>query len=92
MASIDLHGYRKSDAISRLTEFLDQTTRKHHRHGGPCWVEVVTGSGAHSLDGRKFFGKDVLLSRNVFPHVVYCFLSDQLSYGLPYKPCSNSDK
>ncbi|KAG7346538.1 Smr domain containing protein [Nitzschia inconspicua] len=51
VASIDLHGYRKSEAISRLTEFLDQTTRKYNRKGGPCWVEVTTGSGAHSIDG-----------------------------------------
>ncbi|KAG7364847.1 Smr domain containing protein [Nitzschia inconspicua] len=51
VASIDLHGYRKSEAISRLTEFLDQTTRKYNRKGGPCWVEVITGSGAHSIDG-----------------------------------------
>jgi DNA-nicking Smr family endonuclease len=60
VASIDLHGYRKSEAISRLTEFLDQVTRKHNNNngGGPCWVEVVTGSGAHSPDGREFDKKN----------------------------------
>jgi DNA-nicking Smr family endonuclease len=57
VASIDLHGYQKSEAIARLTEFLDQATRKYSNNnhgGGPCWVEVITGSGKHSSDGRKF--------------------------------------
>jgi hypothetical protein len=47
-ATIDLHGYRKSEGISVLTSFLDQVTR---RNKGDVWVTVVTGTGAHSSDG-----------------------------------------
>lgn len=55
VAEIDLHGYTKSDAIQRLTAFLDQVSR-HHSKKRPtsnteCWVLVVTGSGAHSPYG-----------------------------------------
>ena len=48
VATIDLHGYNKSEGISLLTSFLDQVTR---RNNGDAWVTVVTGSGAHSANG-----------------------------------------
>jgi hypothetical protein len=56
--AIDLHGYTKVEAIYRLTQFLDQVVTKRNRrrkdNSGGCWVEVVTGSGSHSQNGRKF--------------------------------------
>ena len=42
--TIDLHGYRKSEAIAALTSFLE-------RNQGQGWVTVITGSGAHSHNG-----------------------------------------
>ena len=59
VATIDLHGYTKSEAIRRLTEFLDRVTsnnksrRNESTNTSCCWVEVVTGSGSHSQHGRK---------------------------------------
>mmetsp|Transcript_641 Transcript_641/g.1194 ORF Transcript_641/g.1194 Transcript_641/m.1194 type:complete len:274 (-) Transcript_641:63-884(-) len=60
VATIDLHGYKKADAISRLTEFLEQVKRENSKKGGAgtcsCWVEVVTGSGSHSQHGPVLRG------------------------------------
>mmetsp|Transcript_66963 Transcript_66963/g.193519 ORF Transcript_66963/g.193519 Transcript_66963/m.193519 type:complete len:303 (-) Transcript_66963:60-968(-) len=53
-ATIDLHGYRKSEGIKTLTSFLEGTVSKHRRRKnctGDVWVLVVTGSGAHSPEG-----------------------------------------
>lgn len=54
-ATIDLHGYRKSQAIIALTSFLDQVvSRQRKQRDGAMkdvWVLVITGSGAHSPDG-----------------------------------------
>jgi Smr domain len=80
-ATIDLHGYRKSEAIRSLTDFLDDvSSRRYHDHprqrqrrrnstNSPqqqqqqqlesrdkdhVWCLVITGTGAHSPDGRTF--------------------------------------
>jgi hypothetical protein len=47
--TIDLHGYQKGEAISRLTSFMEQMAGKHRM--GDVWVLVITGSGAHSQQG-----------------------------------------
>ena len=54
--TIDLHGCKKSDAISRLTSFMEELTIQHkkkhkQRKSGEVWVLVITGSGAHSQHG-----------------------------------------
>lgn len=49
-ATIDLHGYTKSDALRRLTLFLDQISCAKPRATN-AWVLVITGSGAHSNNG-----------------------------------------
>ena len=50
--TIDLHGYKKSEAISRLTTFLEQlAATPSPAKGGDVWVLVITGSGAHSQHG-----------------------------------------
>jgi len=62
IAEIDLHGCTKSEAIQRLTAFLDEVSRQskissqplHQRQSSTsnsCWVSVITGSGAHSSYG-----------------------------------------
>ena len=48
--TIDLHGYRKADAIARLTSFIERLATQHETKGD-VWVCVITGSGAHSQDG-----------------------------------------
>lgn len=55
-ATIDLHGYRKSEGIIALTSFLDlvvsrQRQQKQQQNDGDIWVLVITGSGAHSSEG-----------------------------------------
>lgn len=57
IAEIDLHGCTKSEAVQRLTIFLDEVSRRcenSSRQLSPsdsCWVLVITGSGAHSSHG-----------------------------------------
>ena len=48
VATIDLHGYTKGHAISLLTDFLERVCKNRV---GEVWVEVITGTGAHSRDG-----------------------------------------
>ncbi len=54
--TIDLHGYSKAEGISKLTSFLDQVVAQQYgqTHAGGVWVLVITGSGAHSSDGREW--------------------------------------
>ena len=51
MDTLDLHGFNKAEAIRRTTDFLDRSTPSD---SGNAWVLIITGSGAHSTDGRKF--------------------------------------
>lgn len=53
-ATLDLHGYRKSEAIRTLTDFLDAASSRRIKNGGDVWCLVITGTGAHSRDGRTF--------------------------------------
>ena len=53
MDTLDLHGFTKSDAISRTTNFLDRSNRLLSSEN--AWVLIITGSGAHSSQGRKSF-------------------------------------
>jgi hypothetical protein len=55
-ATIDLHGYRKSEGIIALTAFLDRVVSQATKQQGntsisDIWVLVITGSGAHSPEG-----------------------------------------
>lgn len=55
--TLDLHGYRKEDAIERLTRYFDQirnppvgsSANKHSTN--EVFATVITGSGKHSHDG-----------------------------------------
>lgn len=42
LPTLDLHGYRKAEAIRRLTTFLEENS---------SWVCIITGTGSHSSDG-----------------------------------------
>lgn len=48
--TIDLHGFRKAEAVARLTAFLDQIGRKHNKRK-EVWVQVITGKGSHGQHG-----------------------------------------
>jgi hypothetical protein len=56
--TLDLHGYRKEDAIERLTRYFDQirnppvgsSANKHATN--EVFATVITGSGKHSHDGQ----------------------------------------
>lgn len=50
VATVDLHGDTKTQAIRRLTEFMDRLIRSRPKMAN-VWVLVITGSGAHSKDG-----------------------------------------
>eukprot|EP00980_Cylindrotheca_fusiformis_P019933 scaffold7017_cov134-Cylindrotheca_fusiformis.AAC.28 len=50
-ATIDLHGLSKSDALRRLTLFMEQISCQNPRSASNVWVLVITGSGAHSSSG-----------------------------------------
>ena len=62
-ASLDLHGYTKDKAIRQLTLFLSNQARlsklrkwkfsnDNDNNKNDCYyVEVITGSGSHSMDG-----------------------------------------
>jgi hypothetical protein len=49
-ATIDLHGKTKSEALKRLTSFMDQVSSAKPKSTN-VWVLVITGSGAHSNNG-----------------------------------------
>jgi len=49
MGTLDLHGFTKSEAISRTTDFLDRSSRSLNSEN--AWVLIITGSGAHSSQG-----------------------------------------
>ena len=49
--TLDLHGFNKAEATRRTTDFLDRSTTLST--SGKAWVLIITGSGAHSTDGRK---------------------------------------
>lgn len=53
MFTLDLHGFTKSEAICRTTDFLDHSSRSLRSEN--AWVLIITGSGAHSSEGRKLF-------------------------------------
>ena len=48
VASLDLHGYTKSQGIPLLTSFFERVTKTQTTD---VWVLVITGSGAHSSNG-----------------------------------------
>ena len=50
---LDLHGCTKSDALRLTTDFLERS-QKSNKTGEALFVLIITGSGAHSSDGRKF--------------------------------------
>ena len=50
--TLDLHGFNKNEAIRRTTDFLDQSNTLSTSEN--AWVLLITGSGAHSQDGREF--------------------------------------
>ena len=65
-SSLDLHGYTKDKAIRQMTLFIADQARKSRARVGagararadetntcntPFWIEVITGSGSHSMDG-----------------------------------------
>lgn len=52
MYTLDLHGSTKCESISRTTDFLDRSNTLMNPEN--AWVLIVTGSGAHSNQGRKF--------------------------------------
>lgn len=50
-ATLDLHGFTKSEGIAALTRFFEQvktTNRNTLDSDGDIWVQIITGSGAHS--------------------------------------------
>ena len=49
--TLDLHGCSKSEAISRTTDFLERSNLLLNSEN--AWVVIITGSGAHSMHGRK---------------------------------------
>lgn len=63
--TLDLHGYKKSEGLSRTTDFLDRTTRLIN--GKDAWVQIITGSGAHSPHGPVLRGaiEALLLKRKI---------------------------
>jgi len=63
--TLDLHGSSKSEAISRTTGFLERSNKLMNREN--AWVLVVTGSGAHSLDGPVLRGavEALLIKRKI---------------------------
>lgn len=52
--TLDLHGCSKSEAISRTTDFLHRSIALMDSEN--AWVLIITGSGAHSLDGPALRG------------------------------------
>jgi hypothetical protein len=113
MPTIDLHGYRKSEAIRALTDFLEDVVTSSSRQHFPSgrrrrqqqlqqqeqqqqydddddgdirpktmntrnfkqygddfiWCLVITGTGAHSPEGRKLLHRHVREFSNVLPEV-----------------------
>ena len=52
-ASLDLHGKRKEQAISDVTQFLENVIRKKSNNQyQPVWVHIITGTGSHSSQGE----------------------------------------
>ena len=49
--TLDLHGYTKKKAISRLTWFLSDVVRTNSKKEGPITVTIITGTGSRSQDG-----------------------------------------
>mmetsp|Transcript_27762 Transcript_27762/g.64303 ORF Transcript_27762/g.64303 Transcript_27762/m.64303 type:complete len:304 (+) Transcript_27762:481-1392(+) len=47
VATLDLHGYRKVEAMQRVTRFLEESKNKKKKKKN-CWVAIITGRGAHS--------------------------------------------
>lgn len=64
VATLDLHGCRKDQAIRELTNFLEEMS-KHP--GNECWVKIITGSGSHSQEGPVLRSKvsELLLKRDI---------------------------
>lgn len=55
VASIDLHGKRKDQAIASVTQFLHDVVRNFPpNHCGKLWVCIITGSGHHSPQGMLY--------------------------------------
>lgn len=64
-SSLDLHGCSKSEALSRTTDFLERSNSS--RNSKNSWVLIITGSGAHSMDGPVLRGavERLLLKRKI---------------------------
>mmetsp|Transcript_15929 Transcript_15929/g.36884 ORF Transcript_15929/g.36884 Transcript_15929/m.36884 type:complete len:291 (-) Transcript_15929:59-931(-) len=52
--TLDLHGRSKSEAISRITDFLERSSLLMNPEN--AWVLIITGSGAHSMHGPVLRG------------------------------------
>mmetsp|Transcript_36211 Transcript_36211/g.55614 ORF Transcript_36211/g.55614 Transcript_36211/m.55614 type:complete len:97 (-) Transcript_36211:481-771(-) len=58
VATLDLHGFTREKALWKLSRFLQETTRLKKRSTS-LWVQLITGSGKHSQDGRSKHGFSV---------------------------------
>jgi len=93
MVTLDLHGYTKSEALSRTTWFLDQTNMLNSKHH---WVLIITGTGAHSSHGPVLRGavEALLVKRNIEYHSMKgkaSFLVNAASGLVLYEPPQPKD-
>jgi len=94
MGTLDLHGFTKSEAISRATDFLDRSNRSLNSDN--AWVLVITGSGAHSSQGPILRSaiEALLIKRKIEHHIMKgkgSFLVNSASGIVLYEPSQSRD-
>jgi len=69
VATLDLHGYHRGEAIRRLTDYLDQQAQNNRAE--QVWVCVITGSGVHSTEGPVLRNavQDLFVKRQMEYHI-----------------------
>ena len=74
--TLDLHGFTKAQGIAALTQFLDQVKTKNRdakkrAEDGEIWVQIITGSGAHSGFGGGPVLRDAVQSLLVKRNMIF---------------------